>query len=31
VEARGSQDLMRSRTLELLGVLQSQGAVAADT
>jgi phosphomannomutase len=31
VEARGSQDLMRSRTQELLGVLQSQGAVAADT
>jgi phosphomannomutase len=31
VEARGSQDLMRSRTQELFGVLQSQGAVAADT
>jgi phosphomannomutase len=31
VEARGSQDLMRSRTLELFGVLKSQGAVAADT
>jgi phosphomannomutase len=30
VEARGSQDLMRSRTLELLEVLKSQGAVAAD-
>jgi phosphomannomutase/phosphomannomutase/phosphoglucomutase len=31
VEARGSQDLMRSRTLELLDLLKSQGAVAADT
>ena len=31
VEARGSQDLMRSKTQELLGVLRSQGAVAADT
>jgi phosphomannomutase len=31
VEARGSQDLMRSRTQEVLGVLQSLGAVAADT
>jgi len=30
VEARGSADLMRSRTHELLGVLASQGAVAAD-
>jgi phosphomannomutase len=30
VEARGSQDLMRSRTEELLEVLKSQGAVAAD-
>jgi hypothetical protein len=31
VEARGSQDLMRSRTRELLDLLKSQGAVAADT
>lgn len=31
VEARGSQDLMRSRTGEILDVLKSQGAVAADT
>jgi phosphomannomutase len=31
VEARGSEDLMRLRTQELFGVLQSQGAVAADT
>jgi phosphomannomutase/phosphomannomutase/phosphoglucomutase len=31
VEARGSQDLMRSRTGELLDLLKSQGAVAADT
>jgi phosphomannomutase len=30
VEARGSQDLMRSRTLELLEVLKAHGAVAAD-
>jgi phosphomannomutase len=30
VEARGSQDLMRSRTQELLELLRSQGAVAAD-
>jgi phosphomannomutase len=30
VEARGSEDLMRSRTQELLAVLKSQGAVAAD-
>jgi phosphomannomutase len=31
VEARGSQDLMRSKTGEILEVLRSQGAVAADT
>jgi len=31
VEARGSQDLMRAKTEEILGVLKSQGAVAADT
>ncbi len=31
VEARGSQDLMRSRTAEILDMLKSQGAVAADT
>jgi phosphomannomutase len=31
VEARGSQDLMRAKTQELLGILKSQGAVAADT
>ena len=31
VEARDSQDLMRSRTQEVLGVLRSRGAVAADT
>ena len=30
VEARGSQDLMRSRTEEILELLRSQGAVAAD-
>ncbi|HEY4444983.1 MAG TPA: phosphomannomutase CpsG, partial [Steroidobacteraceae bacterium] len=30
VEARGSVDLMRSKTNELLAVLESQGAVAAD-
>jgi phosphomannomutase len=30
VEARGSEDLMRSRTQELLELLRSQGAVAAD-
>jgi len=30
VEARGSQELMRSKTQELLGLLQSRGAVAAD-
>jgi phosphomannomutase len=30
VEARGSQDLMRSKTLEVLEVLKSHGAVAAD-
>jgi phosphomannomutase len=30
VEARGSEDLMRSRTRELLELLKSQGAVAAD-
>jgi len=30
VEARGSEDLMRAKTQELLGVLESQGAVAAD-
>jgi phosphomannomutase len=31
VEARGSQALMRSRTAEILDMLKSQGAVAADT
>jgi phosphomannomutase len=31
VEARGSVKLMQAKTEELLGVLQSQGAVAADT
>ncbi len=30
VEARGSEDLMRSKTLEVLEVLKSHGAVAAD-
>jgi phosphomannomutase len=30
VEARGSIDLMRSRTEEILGLLKSQGAVTAD-
>ncbi len=30
VEARGSQELMRSRTQEILELLRSQGAVAAD-
>jgi len=30
VEARGSVALMRAKTAELLGVLESQGAVAAD-
>jgi phosphomannomutase len=30
VEARGSRDLMRSRTQEILDVLESQGAVTAD-
>ncbi|HEX4242756.1 MAG TPA: phosphomannomutase CpsG [Steroidobacteraceae bacterium] len=30
VEARGSEDLMRAKTAEVLGVLKSQGAVAAD-
>jgi hypothetical protein len=30
VEARGSVALMRSKTEELLGLLKSQGAVAAD-
>jgi phosphomannomutase len=30
VEARGSVDLMRAKTAELLAVLTSQGAVAAD-
>jgi phosphomannomutase len=30
VEARGSQQVMRSRTQELLDMLKSQGAVAAD-
>jgi len=30
VEARGSSDLMRAKTDELLGVLKSHGAVAAD-
>ncbi len=30
VEARGSQDLMRAKTQELLALLQSRGAVAAD-
>ena len=29
-EARGSVDLMQSKTQELLGFLKSQGAVAAD-
>jgi phosphomannomutase len=31
VEARGSVNLMRAKTAELLAVLKSQGAVAADT
>jgi len=31
VEARGSADLMQAKTDELLGVLESHGAVAADT
>jgi phosphomannomutase len=30
VEARGSQELMRAKTQEVLGLLQSRGAVAAD-
>jgi phosphomannomutase len=30
VEARGSVKLMQAKTAELLGLLQSQGAVAAD-
>ena len=30
VEARGSEALMQAKTAELLGVLTSQGAVAAD-
>jgi phosphomannomutase len=30
VEARGSADLMHARTRELLAMLKSQGAVAAD-
>jgi phosphomannomutase len=30
VEARGSVDLMQAKTAELLGLLKSQGAVAAD-
>jgi phosphomannomutase len=30
VEARGSLELMRTKTDELLGVLKSHGAVAAD-
>jgi phosphomannomutase len=30
VEARGSQELMRAKTQELLALLQSRGAVAAD-
>ena len=30
VEARGSQELMRAKTQELLALLKSQGAVAAD-
>jgi phosphomannomutase len=30
VEARGSEQLMRAKTEELLGILKSQGAVAAD-
>ncbi len=30
VEARGSQELMQAKTQELLGLLQSRGAVAAD-
>ena len=30
VEARGSVDLMREKTAEVLGLLKSQGAVAAD-
>ena len=30
VEARGSEELMREKTGELLGLLKSQGAVAAD-
>jgi phosphomannomutase/phosphomannomutase/phosphoglucomutase len=30
VEARGSEELMRAKTAEVLGVLRSQGAVAAD-
>ncbi len=30
VEARGSRELMRAKTQELLGLLQSRGAVAAD-
>ena len=31
VEARGSLTLMRAKTEELLALLKSQGAVAADT
>jgi len=30
VEARGSQELMRAKTQEVLGLLESRGAVAAD-
>jgi phosphomannomutase len=30
VEARGSESLLRAKTEELLGLLQQQGAVAAD-
>jgi hypothetical protein len=30
VEARGSIDLMQAKTAELLALLKSQGAVAAD-
>ena len=30
VEARGSVELMQAKTAELLGLLKSQGAVAAD-
>jgi phosphomannomutase len=30
VEARGSRELLHAKTQELLGVLQSRGAVAAD-